>query len=733
MLAHLGAFVTRRARLVLVMAAIVLLVAAVLGVGAVGQLKGGGFVDPRSESQRAQDRLDDRFGGQPNLILLVTTPSGTVDDPAAAAAGQALAGRLSTEAGVSSVISYWPSRTPSLRSSNARQALVLAHLDGDDKQAGERARTLAAGFTKAGSAGAGLTVRAGGAAVAGNNIADQIGKDLGLAEGVAIPITLVLLLLAFGSVVAALLPLAIGIMAIFGTLAELSILGRLTDVSIYALNLTTAMGLGLSIDYALLIVNRYREELAGGLPPAEAVVRTLETAGRTVIFSAATVAAALAALLVFPLYFLRSFAYAGIAVVAIATLAAVVVLPALLSALGTRVNALPVRRQRARAGGSAESPFWRRVAAAVMRRPVVAGVPVVLLLLALGTPFLHVHFGTPDDRVLPTSAQSRQVGDALRTGFTTDETNTAPIVLDRSLSDGDAAEFSAALSRLPAVARVDGPAGAWARGGQLAPSTTPAAARFSRPEASYYSVVSGVDAKSAAGLALVHQLRAAPAPAGAHALVGGEAAVLVDQKHSLGSKLPLAGGLIALTTLVVLFLFTGSVVLPVKALILNGLSLSAVFGAMVWVFQDGHLAGLLGFTPTPTSTTMPPLLFCIAFGLSMDYEVFLLSRIKELRDGGASNAEAIAGGLARTGRIVSTAAALLAVTFFAFGLSRVSFIQLFGIGTAIAILVDATLIRGVLVPAFMRLAGGANWWSPGPLRRLHAQIGLTETPAPRTA
>jgi RND superfamily putative drug exporter len=434
------------------------------------------------------------------------------------------------------------------------------------------------------------------------------------------------------------------------------------------------------------------------------------TAGRTIVFSAGTVAAALAALLVFPVYFLRSFAYAGISVVAVATASALIVLPALLLVLGPRVNALAIRNKDRL--GRAESPFWRRIAGTVMRRPITAGLPIVLLLVVLGTPFLHVHFGTPDDRVLPTSSPARQVGDILRTDFHSDVSDTLEIVTNPALPGPAAAAFNREISSVRGVVSV----------------TT-----FSQPRGTWLHAVITPQSGTRAAQTLVSDVRTLPTPNGATAYVGGSAASLVDQKHDLGTKLPIAIALIVLTTFIILFLFTGSLVLPAKALVLNALSLTAVFGALVWIFQDGHLAGILGFTPTAISTTMPLLLFCIAFGLSMDYEVFVLSRIKELHDAGASNDEAVAGGIARAGRIVTTAAALLAVTFFAFGLSKVSFIQMFGIGTGIAIVVDATLIRGVVVPAFMRLAGNANWWAPRPLRRIHRAIGPTEAAAPNPA
>jgi putative drug exporter of the RND superfamily len=726
MFQRLARLATSRPRLVLLIAGLGIVLAALAGIHVMSKLKSGGFVSPRAPSQLTTNRLDSEFGGTPNLVLLVQATSGTVDQPAVANAGRAVAARVAASPGVTQVTSYWATSSPALRSRDGTEALVLAHVAGDDNVLKNRTDAIEA---RVDTTSGPVTARAGGLAGVNNAVGAQIAKDLSLAESIAIPATMVLLILAFGSVVAATLPVAIGLVSILTTLAVLWILGSITDVSIYALNLTTAMSLGLAIDYSLLMVNRYREELAAGYEVPEAVTRSVATAGRTILFSAATVAAAMAALLVFPVYFLRSFAYAGISVVALATVGALVILPALLAVLGRRVNAIPVRLGSWRpAFGRPESPFWRRVATAVMRRPIAAAAPVVIFLVVLGLPFTHVHFGTPDDRVLPTSAAARQVGDALRTQFTSNASNTLDVVTTRALPPLAAASYSRQLSSEPGIVQLTGPAGIWAGGRELS-SAPGIAAQHQSPEGSWFSAVIRLDPLSRAAQSLVGRVRSIAVPDAATSYVGGGAASLVDQKHDLGSRLPLALILIVLTTLIVLWLFTGSVLLPVQALVLNVLSLSAAFGAMVWIFQDGHLSGLLAFTPLPTSTTMPLLLFCIAFGLSMDYQVFMLSRIKELHDAGASNQEAIAGGLARTGRIITTAAALMAVTFLAFATSKVSFIQMFGIGTALAILVDATLIRGVLVPAFMRLAGDANWWSPAFLRRLHDRIGLAEAPA----
>jgi RND superfamily putative drug exporter len=707
---RIGRFVTRRPKRILAATGLAVILVGALGVHAFGVLKSGGFTSPNSPSQIAQNRLDAHFGGEPNIVLLVTARDGNINDPSVVAAGQAVTSRLAGSRSVDRVSSYWSTHSAALRSTDMTQALVVGTVAGSDDNALKRTKTLVNELSVGAAAGGPVTVKAGGAEGANNAVTNEVVKDLRTAEGVAIPVTFLLLVVAFGSVVAATLPVAIGLLAIIATLAVLFLLGSVTDVSIFALNLTTALGLGLSIDYALLMVNRYREELAKGMPVTAAVQRAVATAGRTIVFSATTVAAAMAALLLFPVYFLRSFAYAGMGVVAVSTVAALVVLPALLAVLGPRINALAVLN-RGRLG-RAQSPFWRRTASGVMRRPVAAGLAVVAFLIVLGIPFLHVHFGSPDDRVLPTSAAARQVGDALRSNFSADASNTLEIVTASGLSEKTAAAYGHEVASIPGVVSL----------------TT-----FQQPQATWLHATITPQPDTAAAQRLVADVRALPSPSGVTAYVGGPAAELVDQKHDLDSRLPLAIGLIVLTTFIVLFLFTGSVVLPLKALALNALSLTAVFGAMVWIFQDGHLKGLLGFTPGPISTTMPLLLFCIAFGLSMDYEVFMLSRIKELHDNGATNTQAVTGGLARTGRIVTTAAALVAVNFFALGTAQVSFIQMFGIGTGIAIVVDATLIRGILVPAFMRLAGDANWWAPPRLRRLYRRIGATEAPAATSA
>jgi RND superfamily putative drug exporter len=718
MTGSIGSFVVRRARLVLVAAMLAVVGFGVLGFGAFGKLKTGGFQDPGADSTTAQTLTDQRFGGSDGVVLLVHAEAGTVDGAPARAAGAEAARRLAAVPGVSNVVSYWQTRNPGLRSKDGKYALILGSTKSDRDLSSSELASLGAHSRQ-------VDVTAGGSAAIGNDILTQVGKSLRSAEGIAVPIILTLLVFAFGSVVAALLPLAIGAIAILGTFAELFVLGSVTNVSIYAINLTTALGLALGIDYALLMVSRFREELGRGHEPSEAVVRSVQTAGRTIVFSGATVVAALAVLLIFPMYFLRSFAYAGIGVVLISMAAAVVVLPALLAVLGRRVNAgrLPWARNRE---PSTAAPLWGRLAGQVMRRPALIAIPVLAVLILVALPLRHVQLGTPDDRVLPPTTQSRAVGDVLREDFTGNSATALNVVTDGPLDRAALTAYATRLSGLASVARVETSVATFVHGRAVPNSANPTLAR---PTAQRLSVVSAADPLSNASKDLVRTVRDLPGPDGAGVYVGGQTAELIDTTHAIGTRLPLAGLLIVLTTFIVLFLFTGSVVQPIRSLLLNAVTLAATAGLMVWIFGEGHLSGPLHFTAQPLDTSMLMLLFCIAFGLSMDYEVIVLSRVKELHDQGRDNRTAVTDGLTNSGRIVTTAAALIAVTFFANGTATVSFLQLFGIGAGFAVIVDATLVRAVLVPACQRMLGRAAWYAPAPLRRLQTRIGLAEARA----
>jgi RND superfamily putative drug exporter len=719
MLYRFGYLLARRSKLVLALAFVGLIAAAAVGAGAFGKLQAGGFEDPASDSHRAAQVVAEQFGSDPNLILIATPDDGNVDSEASKAAGAALTAELAAEPGVAVAASYWQQPIPQLRATDGSSAMILLVVAGDQGTMVTRGGEIADKYSGEHN---GLTVSAGGPAGVFGDINTQVTKSLAIAESIAIPVTLILLLIVFGSVVAALLPLLIGTFAIIGTFALLSVLGSITDVSIFAINLTTALGLGLGIDYGLLIVARFREQLAKGEEVADAVAHTVATAGRTILFSAAAVAAALATLLVFPLYFLSSFGYAGVGVVVIAAVTALVITPAALAVLGHRIDKgkLPFAGT---ARGSA-SPFWGRLARTVFRHPVLTAVPVLAALLLAASPVLGIAFALPDEKVLPTSSPSRQVATTIDQQYPTQSTASILVVSPGPVGAPDATSYAIALSTVDGVTSVATSSATVTDGVAGPPDAT--AAALSADGYQRLKVVTDVPAGSDQALDLVRALRDVPNPNGF--LIGGQDAALVDTLAAIGAPLPLALTLIVISTFVILFLFTGSVVQPIRALLINGLSLAATLGLMTWIFQDGHLIDVFGATIRPMDASMTVLLLCITFGLSMDYEVFLSSRITELHRAGADLQTAVTEGLARTGRIVSSAAALLAVSFFAFASSSVSMLQMFGLGAGLALLIDATLVRGVLVPAAMRALGPLNFWAPAPLRRLHEKIGLSEEP-----
>ncbi|MFC5217202.1 MMPL family transporter [Streptomyces coerulescens] len=705
-------FVTARPRLSLLVALVITALAVLAGSGVADRLGSGGWEDPDAESTYATKALEREFpASQPNLLLLVDAGDASVDDPAVAAQAQRLVTRLSGEKGVIGVGSYWQTKSPALRAEDGHEALIAARITGEEKQMGETLDRIAPEFRGAHGP---VEVSVGGPVAVRHEMQTTIQEDLLRAEVIALPVTLVLLVMVFGSAVAALLPLGIGIVAILGTNAVLRGLTEFTDVSVFAMNLTTALGLGLAVDYALFIVRRFREELAKGAEPLGAVGTALRTAGRTVLFSALTVAVSLAAMLLFPQYFLRSFAYAGIAVVLLAAAAALILLPAALVLLGHRVNALDLRkvlrRGRAKesdqAAGASEGKGWARTANLVMRRAPFFALGTTAVLVLLGLPFLGVKFGTADDRQLPASAESHVVQQHIRDDFPGSPGGGLEVLAEGRATEAQYADYKERIGALPEVLRVDGP--------------------LVKGESAYFTVLPKGEAVDDPAQGLVHDLRATEAPFDTK--VTGAAAVLVDSKDAIGERLPLAAAFIAIVTLLLVFLLTGSVLIPIQAVVLNALSLTAMFGAVVWVFQDGHLSGLLGFTsPGSIETTLPVLMFCVAFGLSMDYGVFLLSRIKEEYDTTGDHDEAVRHGLQRTGGLITAAAVILAVVMVAIGTSRVTNTKMLGLGIALAVLMDAMIVRSLLVPAVMRLTGRATWWAPGPLRRLHDRFGLSES------
>ncbi|MHC9294274.1 MMPL family transporter [Mycobacterium sp. LTG2003] len=734
MLHRIGLLAIAAPRRILVIAALVMAAAGVFGIPVAKSLSAGGFQDPTAESAQATQLLAEKFNrGDMQLVISVTADR--ADSPAARATGTEIARQLEGSPYVTEVTSAWtvpPPASSALISEDGRTGLIVAGITGGESGAQKHAKELTDKLVHDRD---GVTVRAGGEAMIYVQINGQSEKDLLMMESIAIPLSFLVLVWVFGGLMAAALPLAVGGFAILGSMAVLRLFTMVTDVSIFALNLTVAMGLALAIDYTLLIISRFRDELAEGVDRDQALIRTMVTAGRTVLFSAMTVALSMVAMVLFPMYFLKSFAYAGIAVVALAAFAAIVVAPAAIVLLGNRLDAYDVRRFARRILGRPEpvrkpieQTFWYLMTKRVMRRSIPVGVAIIALLLVLGAPFLGIKWGFPDDRVLPQSASARQVGDQMRDDFAVDSATNVTVVLPdvTKVAPNELDQYAGRLSDVADVSSVSAPGGTFVDGRRVGP---PAAATGMADGSAYLTVGSDAPLFSDASEAQLDALHAVPAPADVQ--LAGVAQINRDSSQAITSRLPLVLGVIAAITFVLLFLLTGSVVLPLKALVLNVLSLSAAFGALVWIFQDGHL-GALGTTPTGTLVAnLPVLLFCIAFGLSMDYEVFLVSRIREYwlesDRTRAANDESVALGLARTGRVVTAAALLMSISFAALIAAQVAFMRMFGLGLTIAVLVDATLVRMLLVPAFMHVMGRWNWWAPAPLARLHERIGISES------
>jgi len=719
-------------RRVLAVALLIMIGCGVFGIPVAGKLSAGGFSDPTSESARASQILADSFDqGDMDLVISVTGAAA-----AARTVGTDIVGELEKSADVGAVTSAWtapPPARPALVSEDGRTGLIVAGITGGETGAQKHAEELTKALVHDRD---GVVVRAGGLAMTYVQINGQTEKDLLTMESIAIPLSFLVLLWVFGGLLAAGLPLAVGGLAILGSMAVLRAVTLFTDVSIFALNLSIALGLALAIDYTLLIISRFRDELAAGADRETALVRTMMTAGRTVLFSALTVALSMTAMIVFPMYFLTSFAYAGVAVVAFAAGAAIVVAPAAIALAGERLDAFDVRslaRRILRRPDPTPVPiermFWYRSTKVVTRHALPIGAAVVALLVLLGLPFLGARWGFPDDRVLPPSASARQIGDQMREDFAVDSSSNVVVVLPdaQGVTPAVLDGYAADLSRIGDVTAVSAPGGTFTDGVKTGP---PSAATGVTDGRAFLTVSSSAPLFSDASETQLDRLHAVEPPGGRDAMLTGAAQINRDSSAAITSRLPLVLGIIACITFVLLFLLTGSVILPLKALVLNVLSLTAAFGALVWIFQDGHL-GALGTTPTGTLVAnMPVLLFCIAFGLSMDYEVFLISRIREFwlaSDGStAANDESVALGLARTGRVVTAAALLMSISFAALIAAQVSFMRTFGVGLTLAVVADATLVRMLLVPAFMHALGRWNWWAPAPLARLHRAIGLHE-------
>jgi trehalose monomycolate/heme transporter len=709
-----GRLVCRRRRLVLVIALIVVAFAAAWGTGVFGRLQSsGGFTPPDSQSQQAANLESAAFGRDAgDVVVLYSSPTLTVRSPDFRTAVTSVLARLPRNR-VDAVATYWSTGSPQFVSASGRETYAVIELAGPD----DSARQKNYDAIKWQFLSPWLQTQLGGVVPTDEAISQEVTADISRAEAFSMPVLLIVMLAIFGSLAAASLPLAIGGVGILGSFTVLRLLTLVTAVSIYSVNITTILGLGLGIDYGLFMVSRFREELHRHAPVEDAVARTVATAGRTVAVSGITVATALASLMLFPENFLRSMGYGGVATVLVDMLAALTLMPALLAVFGRNVNALRIRRQVGRPPAPQRTGRWYRLARNVMRYPLAYAIPIVEVLLVLGSPFRHVAWGGADATVLPAGAAPRVVTEMLNRDFPGNPTSPIESVVrfggPVAGSPARAAALAAYAGRLDRVP------------GVIAAQLTGVHGDIARVDLRY-----GPNPYSPQARAIVGQVRDVAPPAGARAYVGGQSAQLVDELSSLGSVLPWMALVVALATFVLLFVAFGSVVLPVKAIAVNVLSLSAMYGVVVWIFQEGHLSGLLQFTPNGTiEPTMPILMFAIMFGLSMDYEVFLLSRIRERYDVTGDNTAAVAGGLQRTGALITSLALLLVIVVGAFSASGVTFIKLLGVGMIVALVVDATVVRVLLVPAVLRLLGPVTWWAPGPLRRLYARYGIREAEA----
>ena len=681
--------------------AVALFVIGILLAGAIGslifnRLDSGGYSNPKSDSYKVYEYLRDELKVQdPAVVVVVDAGKTDVTDPLVSQKALALEKKMGQEVGVTKTLSFWSSGgEATLKSSDGKAAFILVY--GKGEAFTPESQKLGAVFqNKYDGKVDGLTLYAGGVGVVGNAITEKIGKDLKLSESISIPLTFILLAFVFGALAASAMPLIVGVFAILGAFFILYLLTLFTDVSVYALNLTTGMGLGLGIDYALLMVNRFREELHHGKSVEDSIVNMMATAGKTVFYSGLTVLVTLMSLIFFPLPFLKSFGYAGVSVVALAVVGALCGLPPILAMVGNKIDKGVVRRS---AITPKEEGRWAQTARFVMRRPVAVTVLSLIFLGILASPLTAVKFSQTDSRTLPASNPAAIATATQAERFPGQTGNPIEIIIPNGVAKSDAVSaYIAKISRVDGIVIVN-PARPYGDDLRI-------------------SAIHSMLPRSPEAQNLIHELRDIQAPEGT--IIGGVAADYTDSQDGISSTLPLAFGWIAVSVLILLFLFTGSVILPIKAIILNVLSLAATMGVLTWVFIDGHLQWLVGdFTVTGTlDTSIVILIAVVVFGLSMDYEVFLLSRIREEHDAGKSNEDAVAIGLQRSARIITAAAVLLAVVFASFVLSGVTSIKSMGFGVALAVMLDATIVRGLLVPALMRLFGERNWWAPKSMQR----------------
>jgi len=694
MFEKLGSLIVKRKRPIFILFLVAIFSAGAIGTSVFGKLDSGGYNDPKSDSAKAFEYLTDVFKVKdPAVVLVVETPNG-VTDPTAVATATKLESKLKNEVGVGSTLSYWSAGgAPTLKSSDGNSAFLFLYsedVEWDNVQGlGKRIQEKYEGKFE------NLTIYASGTGVFAHAINTKIADDLKLSEAISIPLTFILLVFVFGGLVASSMPLIVGVSAILGSLFVIYLLTLVTGVSVFALNLITGLGLGLGIDYSLLIVNRFREELHAGKSVNEAIKKTVATAGKTVFYSGLTVVITLAALMLFPLMFLKSFGYAGVTVVIMAVLGALIALPALLAILGKRIDKAVVRKGALK---PKEDGRWAQTARFVMRKPVSVVVLSLVILTVLAAPIKNIVFSQVDSRVLPASNPAAYAAQLITERFPGQEGNPIEIIIPTGANKIEQiTKYTQEISKVSGIVRVGEP--------QILGNDVRVVA------------IHDMGPRTPAAEALIKQIRAIAAPD--QTLVGGVAADYADTQIGIAKTMPWALTWIAIGVLVLLFVFTGSLILPIKAVILNILSLAATLGLITWIFVDGNLKWLVGdFTTTGSVDTGSIILVAVvAFGLSMDYELFLLSRIKEEHDAGRSNIESVATGLQRSARIITAAAGLLAIVFASFVLSGVTSIKMLGFGVAFAIILDATLVRALLVPALMRLFGERNWWAPNSLKR----------------
>ena len=691
-LAHL---VVRRRKSTLILFLLIVIAAGGIGSLAFAKLDSGGYSDPKSESARAAKYLTTHFHVKdPGIVLVVDSGASKVSDPSVAASAARLETQVRAVPGVAQTLSYWSTGDlASLQSSDGKAAYIFVYTTntsfGSISDIGKIIQTKFDGNFES------LHVYASGAGVIAHAINSKISKDLALAETISIPLTFILLAFVFGALVASAMPLVVGVSAILGAFFLIYLFTLFTNVSIFALNLITGLGLGLGIDYALLIVNRFREELHGGKSVEEAVFTTVTTAGKTVFYSGLSVFVTISSMMFFPLSFLKSFGYAGVSVVALAVAGALIPLPAILAMLGHRIDKGVVRKSAIVPKGEGR---WAATARFVMRRPVPVVLVSLIILGIFAAPIKGVAFGQVDSRVLPKSNKAAIAAQIIADRFPGQEGSPIEIVIPGGVQKvAEVTTYAKEIAAVPGIVHMNPPQ---TQGNDLR-----------------LSAVQSMTSRSTQAEKLIHTLRAIPAPSGT--LIGGAAADFTDTQDGIAHTLPWALGWIALSVLILIFVFTGSIILPIKAVVLNVLSLVSTIGVLTWVFIDGHMKWLVGNFSTTGSldTGITILVAVVVFGLSMDYEIFLLSRIREEHVAGKSNMESVATGLQRSARIITAAALLLAVVFAAFVTSGISTIKAMGVGVAFAVLVDATLIRALLVPALMRLFGERNWWAPKALKR----------------